>query len=192
MRTVSLHQSHTILARSALVVGLSAALVACSGDDEPSGKSTSSATASGEGSEGTAGSSSQDGEAADLPQVRTCTVVVDVSGDTEASWKGKGDVRVRTDTESGPTARYTASQGNALVTVYSPDDAIDYPAVTFSVGKQAFTSVEDNASDIDVERDGSGAKAQLELTGFDAATVDIDVAFTCKPGKSKGKAKNKG
>ena len=93
---------------------------------------------------------------------------------------------MRTDTESGPTARYTASKGDALVIVYSPDDAIDYPAITFSKGEQSFTSVEADASDIAVERDGSGAQAQLTLTGFDGASVDIDVAFTCK---AKGASK---
>ncbi len=115
--------------------------------------------------------------------------MVDGSGDAEASWKGKGDARVRTDTESGPTARYTASKGNALVIVYSPDDAVDYPAITFSKAQESFTSVEADASDIAVERDGSGAEAQLTLTGFDGASVDIDVSFTCK---AKGSAKNEG
>ena len=196
MRTVSRPRSLTILARTALVVGLSASLGACSGDETPSEAPASSATTSGDGGGGVDDPSSADGEAADLPQVRTCTVEVDVSGDVDASWKGKGDVRVRPDTESGPTARYSASDGDALVTVYSPDDAIDYPAVTFSAGKQAFTSVKDDASDISVERDGTSAEAQVELTGFDAATVVIDVAFTCTSdqtkGTSKGSAKNEG
>ena len=202
MRIHTLQRRSVLLARSALLASLSISLVACSGDEEPGATPSAGSSAEpGDAAESSDGAESQgpgesEGapkeESPSLPQVSTCSVSVDVSGDVEISWKGEGSVRVRSDAESGSTARYTASNDGALVTIYSPDDEIPYPAVTFSQGKQGFTSVEDDSDEIDVKRNGKAAQAQLVLSGSNASSVDIDVAFTCKPGKSEGKAKNKG
>ncbi|CAN5279552.1 hypothetical protein BH09ACT12_BH09ACT12_19990 [soil metagenome] len=194
MRTHTRHRRRAILIPTALFACLSLSLAACSDDsdnpDDPSGSSTSD----GSGESGDAGQGADDGngdsaaQESKPPKTRKCTVSVDATGDLEASWEGKGEVQVSYDNADGPTARYSATDGDNRVTVYTADDDIPYAAATFSQGDQAFTTDEGNADKIDVKRTGKGASADLTMRGLKDASLDIVLDFSCG---NSGKRNNK-
>ena len=188
-----------------MLVCLSVTLAACSDDSGPtpaevassgagSGDGTSSGGGDGQGSDNEGGE--EEAALPKAPELRDCDVSVEVSGDVEASWKGKGDVRIRYDDgEYRSTARYSATDGDNRVTMYTPDQDIPYPAVTFSQGEAGFTSLQNNASKIQVKRSGGGGDAKITLSGLENASVDLQVSFSCanasKQGADKGKNKTK-
>ena len=152
--------SRSLLALIALC--LVSGLTACSGDD-----STSDA-----GAPTTKPSPTMTEEA------RTdCKVEVDLSGDVERTFKGKGFAT--TENTSGPPAFYQASGKGFSISLYAEGNGFKDASAVVTVKKVTYTT-QPGSGDVEVDDSGKGGTVDADADGIKPdALVHVKASFDC-------------
>ncbi|NYD42706.1 hypothetical protein [Nocardioides panaciterrulae] len=152
--------TRTMLTVSAL--GLAVTASACSSDDSTSDASASAAEPS----------------AAATTEARTsCRVQVALTGDVQATWKGKGFAT--TENTSGPPAFYQAAGKGFTLSMYAEGNGFDHASAVVTADKVTYTT-QPGSGHVQVDDSGKGGQVDADATGIKPHTqVHVKASFDC-------------